>query len=544
MKLKSIRGKLLLVVIVAAVLPLVLAGAWLARGAVRAGEQLLRSELTASLDNVEARVAAAWEFRRSDLLLVGQNEPVRRWLGTSTVSLASADSARAFLDAMRTQLEQHFVSITLRDAQNTVRWTMGESAGQSGRDRDSYRFSLPGPPSVDVKVPANDEYDDASLGTVHARVRLHALLGDSVVATLRNAEFAVRDRATDGVVVIDSATGTREGRWITESRDLADPPIRLTLSSPLGPFVDPYRDSVTAGIVALIAAAIAAIVLTATLMARVTSSLSSLSEAADAVTRGDLQHQVRANDDDDLGRVANAFNTMTSQLRATLNKLAQREALAAVGQFAAVLSHEIRNGHTSMRLDLQRATKRLPDGDAGKVLLSRTLARMERLDRSIAGSLALARSGAVHMTELDLREPLEGAIAAAGADGLTINANLPESPVRVLGNSGAIEQLFVNLLRNARDAAGTEGRVDLALDVGTNSVRTCVRDDGPGIPPDELGKIFDPFYTTKRTGAGLGLGIARQIARAHGGDVCAVPTHGRGAALEVTLPLSPSTRRD
>jgi signal transduction histidine kinase len=533
----SIRGKLLLVVIIAAVLPLVLAGSWLARGSVRAGEELLRSELAASLDRVAARATAAWEFRRSDLLLVGQNEPVRGWLGTATPSLAAADSARAYLQSMRSQLEVHFVSISLRDTRGNVRWTMGESDGQADRERGTNRFSLPEPASLGVRVPASDEYTDAPLGIVSARVRLHSLFGDSVIATVRNAEFAVRDRATGAVLRGDSVTAQRDERWVTQSRDLDEPAIRLTLSAPLAPFVDPYRRGARGGLLVLIAAALVAIALTGMLMARITRSLAALSEAADAVARGDLLHEVRANGDDDLGRVARAFNTMTSQLRTMLSQLAQREALAAVGQFAAVLAHEIRNGHTSIRLDLQRATKRLPEGERGKALVSRALERLTRLDRSVTGSLALARSGSVQVTELDLREPLESAVAAATADTVSIHTDLPAAPLRMLGNAGTLEQLFVNLLLNARDAAGTGGRVDLSLEVGAKRVRACVRDDGPGIPPDQLDQVFDPFFTTKRAGTGLGLAIARQIARAHGGDIRALPTRGGGAEFEVTLPL-------
>src|SRR5207249_1088607 len=111
--------------------------------------------------------------------------------------------------------------------------------------------------------------------------------------------------------------------------------------------------------------------------------------------------------------LARAFNAMTESLRRTLDRLSQREALAAVGEFAAYLAHEVRNPLTAMRLDLERARERLADTAAADVLLGRALDQIDRLDSAVSGSLRIARSGRLALAPLDLREPLAAAIHAA-----------------------------------------------------------------------------------------------------------------------------------
>jgi signal transduction histidine kinase len=495
----------------------------------------VRNELTAALDRAASRIASTWEQRRSDLLLVGQNELVRAVFTSATRSDAATDSARAFLDSMRPRLEPHFAWLSVKDLADHTLWTLGDSTPESGSTADGRRFALRGAPTLAVRIPANDEYSGARIGTVYALLRLRSVLGDSAIVPLRNAALIIHDRATDGVIYADSAAQRRDATWIEETRSLDEPAIRLTIVASLAPFVDPYRQSARLGVMVLVAAALTALALTAGLLARLTRSLAALSTAADAVARGDLHHEVRANGDDEIGRVARAFNTMTRQLQTTLNDLAQGKALAAVGQFAAVLSHEIRNGHTSARLDLQRAANRLADDDAAKALVSRVLQRLERLDRSVGGSLALARSGTVSVAEIDLRDPIEAAVHAAGADGVRIEVYLDQAPLPMLGDAGALEQLFVNRLFNARDAAGVDGRVELEVSVEDARIRVCIRDDGPGIATDDAEHVFDPFFTTKRGGTGLGLAIARQIARAHGGEIRVLAPVQGGAEIEVTL---------
>jgi signal transduction histidine kinase len=127
--------------------------------------------------------------------------------------------------------------------------------------------------------------------------------------------------------------------------------------------------------------------------------------------------------------------------------------------------------------------------------------------------------------------------------------DLPVEPVWVAADEGAIEQLVLNLLLNAAEAAAREGRAGIAVDLDEASAGVRVWDTGDGIPPEEIERIFEPFFSTRREGTGLGLPIARRIARAHGSDLSVESRAGEGAAFIFQLPreghqpLPPSTRR-
>jgi signal transduction histidine kinase len=109
----------------------------------------------------------------------------------------------------------------------------------------------------------------------------------------------------------------------------------------------------------------------------------------------------------------------------------------------------------------------------------------------------------------------------------------------VLADHDQLTQVFFNLLRNATDAMGDGGRIDIDVEPGTpesNEVCVCVRDTGPGIAPDVIDRIFEPFFSTKRRGLGIGLALSEKIVRAHGGAISVESVLGRGATFTVTLP--------
>jgi len=141
---------------------------------------------------------------------------------------------------------------------------------------------------------------------------------------------------------------------------------------------------------------------------------------------------------------------------------------------------------------------------------------------------------------VSLHEPLEAAIAAArtgSAERRTIiEYRAPDLPVQVFGDAGALQQLFLNLLLNATEAAGEDGRVDVALTLEQDDAVIDIRDNGPGIPDELRQRVFDPLFTTRREGTGLGLVIAERIARAHGGSIELTGAPGGGTTARVRLP--------
>jgi signal transduction histidine kinase len=116
----------------------------------------------------------------------------------------------------------------------------------------------------------------------------------------------------------------------------------------------------------------------------------------------------------------------------------------------------------------------------------------------------------------------------------------PKTPVWIVGDPVALQQLFLNLLLNSAQAMDAGQRASVTIEIDGAEVRTTVADVGHGISREDLPRVFDPFFSTKDEGTGLGLAIARQIAAAHGGSLAIESASGEGTRAEVRLPLAAS----
>jgi signal transduction histidine kinase len=276
------------------------------------------------------------------------------------------------------------------------------------------------------------------------------------------------------------------------------------------------------------------------LTARATRSHKLVAAAADAVAHGDLERQIDEDSNDEIGSLAAAFNSMTRDLRRTLQVSSQRKALAAVGEFAAQLAHEVRNPLTSLRLDLQRLDERLPADEDLHHRMRRVLSAIDRLNRTVTGSLRLARSGSVVLEWLPLSAALEPAIEAAMpefvARGVSLHRDATDlSAVQLRGDADALSQLFLNILLNAAQAADGAGTVSVSASQQNSEVTVSIADSGPGISPEVLRQLEESSWTTKPGGTGLGLRIARRIAAAHGGRIELTNGRQRGTIARIVL---------
>jgi signal transduction histidine kinase len=330
-------------------------------------------------------------------------------------------------------------------------------------------------------------------------------------------------------------------RWLVARRTLEEPRLVLAAAAPLSGFTAPFEGTARRGAIALALATLATLTVAALLTRRLTHSLEQLAVAADAVSRGDLERRAVVPDDDEVGRVARAFNGMIDSLRRTLGELSRRERLAAVGEFAASLAHEVRNPLTSLRMDLQRVEEQVPPDSALRAPLERSLRVVTRLNETVSGALRVARSGTGGTDLVNLRVPIQRAlevtIPAFEQAGTAVEApEAGDAPILVRGDPSALEQLFLNLLLNAAQAMPSGGRVIISAASDGSDVELSVSDTGHGIPAALLGRVFDPFVSTKPEGSGLGLAIARQIAIAHGGTLTMESEAGSGATARLRLP--------
>jgi signal transduction histidine kinase len=241
------------------------------------------------------------------------------------------------------------------------------------------------------------------------------------------------------------------------------------------------------------------------------------------------------------------------QRRAESAKLMQTERLAALGTLAAGLAHEINNPLTYLLLELQQAARLLPslvtDHNRGVALqldklLQDALEGAERIRGITTAVRAFSRPDDIRVKPVDIRAPLDAAVKLAANEirrRARLETDYPE-PYIVMANEGQLGQVFLNLLTNAAQAIpegkaeANEIRVQSSLDAETVVVE--ISDTGPGIPPHLVGRVFEPFFSTKPVGQGTGLGlsISHSIIARFGGSIAVSSEAGRGTTFRVLLP--------
>ncbi|MCY1055884.1 HAMP domain-containing sensor histidine kinase [Nannocystis radixulma] len=263
---------------------------------------------------------------------------------------------------------------------------------------------------------------------------------------------------------------------------------------------------------------------------------------------------------DEVGRLALEFNHMAEALQERERRLIRGERLAAVGQLAAQVTHEIRNPLSSVALNVELLDDEIASASPeAQQLLRKITAEIDRLTAITEDYLGLARRKPPERVPTDLAAELHSLLDFMGEElagaGIEVELDVP-GPAWVLGDAGQLRQAFMNLLRNAREAllgrAGAADDVsdlgDLASDLartpriavrlrqGAGVVRVTIEDNGPGLPVADVDKVFEAFFTAKPQGTGLGLSIVQQLVQDHEGSVRVAATGPAGTAFEVQIP--------
>jgi signal transduction histidine kinase len=216
----------------------------------------------------------------------------------------------------------------------------------------------------------------------------------------------------------------------------------------------------------------------------------------------------------------------------------------AIGEMARMVAHEVRNALSVMYnvgTSLRRVVpKTLPDTEMLLGILEEELARLDRLTRDLVSFATPAPPVRANVRIRDLldRAVIEARMRCPGGPRATVLVEVaPDAATASLDPERMLEAL-VGLLRNGIEASNGRGKVRVVASRDAQALRIAVIDEGPGIPAGEAERIFDPFYSTKPSGIGLGLALCRQIARRHGGDLTAGPApDGTGAAFRLEIPI-------
>ncbi len=540
----SLQARFILVILLGVVAPLAGAAYWLTGTTRDSGEAILRARLEESLGDAVRTMGINWIRQRSSLLDLAQ-EP-----GMLSLTLVDRTALAENAGDRRSQGLLHswnaLEGVVDRAVLRNDRGEILETFERNPPPRSAVGGVLGTP--LPVRIPIRDPGSGQEVGSLEAHVELSSLLpgvlwwsgvGGALLALFGGDEgVALLPLPMDPGLFDGDRFEWRGEEWLVIRHRLDEPPVVVALAAPVGAFAEPFSRAARQGAIIFATVLVLGVAMAMFLTRRMTGPLEQLAGTAESVARGELDRRVAEEGPDEIQRVGRAFNSMTASLRETLRKLSQQEAAAAVGEFAASLAHEVRNPLTSIRLDLERAQERSDDEQAG-VLVARALAEIERLESTVSGSLRVARSGNLELIPVDVRHPLENAAHAAKPEFESRGAELeldglPEMWVR--GDAGALEQLILNLLRNAAEALPGGGRAWIHVDSDPTHVWISVSDDGAGIPADIVDSVLEPFYSTKPEGTGLGLPIATRIARAHGGDLTIESGPEGGTTVRIVLP--------
>jgi len=291
----------------------------------------------------------------------------------------------------------------------------------------------------------------------------------------------------------------------------------------------------------LVGAPILAAAITLSIGRSIARPLARLREGAARLAAGDLDSRIAVDSRDELGALAAQFNSMTAAIKEHQDRLVQSEKLAGIGRLAAGVAHEI-NNPLGVILGYAKLLERRAD-DAARADLRVIQEETLRAKEIVEGLLDLSRPQEPVHERVDLRAACDEVVARLR------EARLIDAVAVSVAGAGAAEghpaklrQVISNLLRNAVEAAGHGGRVEVRVTEAGGEARVSVADDGAGLTPEARAHLFEPFFTTKDRGTGLGLALSRAIARGHGGDVEAAAGAAAGAVFTLRVPGAGSSR--
>jgi signal transduction histidine kinase len=230
----------------------------------------------------------------------------------------------------------------------------------------------------------------------------------------------------------------------------------------------------------------------------------------------------------------------TRELQEAQAHVLHQEKMAAFGLLAAGIAHEVGNPLTSISTIVQMLEKRGLD-DYTRERMALVGGQLQRIQGTLRELIEFSRPASTERTRCALAEIVEEALHIAkyykGMKSRAIASEIPADLPELFAVRDQLVQVFLNLILNAIDATEKYGRIDIQAVRDGDRLVTTVRDDGAGIPPGQVPKLFQPYFTTKKHGTGLGLFVTRQLVEEHGGEVSFTSTVGEGTEFRVALPI-------
>jgi signal transduction histidine kinase len=282
--------------------------------------------------------------------------------------------------------------------------------------------------------------------------------------------------------------------------------------------------------------------------ARVTRPVVSLAEAAQRVAAGDLGAKVEVESSDELGQLASSFNRMTEDLMQQKERTLQAERVAAWRELARRLAHELKNPLFPLQVtveNLMRAKQKSPEmfEEVFHEGTATLLAEIDNLKTIISRFSEFSRMPQPQRQSTQVNEVARSVLRVFQAQlqnkdkhQIVVHTELSETLPEISADPDLLHRALQNLVLNAIDAMPQGGNLAMRTAAVGDRIEISVSDTGSGLTPEECGRLFTPYYTTKQHGTGLGLAIVQSVVTDHGGQISVESTKEKGTTFRIALP--------
>ncbi len=275
------------------------------------------------------------------------------------------------------------------------------------------------------------------------------------------------------------------------------------------------------------------------LIVRLIQPILGLKESVDRLVDEGLNKRIQVTSNDEIGELSNAFNEMVVKLSGAVKEKERLYRLAATGELAATLAHEIKNPLNAISGAAVYIDKN-HDGILIKEFIKIITDEVSRIDKLTGTLLGFAKPIYPQIEPNDITALIHETVLLldkeAQEQDIVLEEQLPDDLPRVLCDFNQIKQVLINLIINGFDAIDSSGTITITAKQSVDKTEVLVSDNGCGIAPENMKNIFNPFFTTKTRGTGLGLAISQKIARGQNGDLHVESTLGEGTKFTLTLP--------
>ena len=319
-------------------------------------------------------------------------------------------------------------------------------------------------------------------------------------------------------------------------------------------YVDIRQQTIVAFLTITLVGALVSMLLAYFISRSISRPINLLVSASGEVARGNLETRVEKNSNDELGELADTFNSMASALKErdeklkefTRSKIMESERLALIGQLSANVAHELNNPLQGIVTYSHLLLEELATDNPARDSLEKIVAQANRSRDIIRGLLDFSRQRKPDKTLCDVNVVLKECVSLLEKQALfhniQINMKLDEIVPSTIIDPSQIERVFINMIVNAADAMEGNGKLDLSTRYNPSDhfIEVEFKDTGHGIAKENMERIFDPFFTTKDTGHGVGLGLAISfgIIKEHNGTISVESEVGKGTTFLVRLPVT------